>query len=204
MSQGIISLIGLYDFARECSGDATALAGNSTNGRHYARLCSDLVQLIDECQGFYLWGRYDKQKLWTNIYLGKAGFGRTAHLKNRILEELKDERVCLLRVAYSRDKLLEIRSRQHPGMWHSYEKHFKRALLKAGTTHITWVPTGHLSNDDVERIEADLIEAMNPTANIRRPAPPATLQEDTRDIFQRFRSCIHEGRSSKFEVKLVE
>ena len=47
----------------------------------------------------------------------------------------------------------------------------------------------------MKRIESDLIEALNPTANRSRPAPPSHLQAGTIGIFESLRSSIHSGRA---------
>jgi hypothetical protein len=61
--------------------------------------------------------------------------------------------------------------------WENVAQIFQRRSLKASSTQITWVPAPHLNNKDVLRVEADLIEAMNPEANQNRPAPKAHLQK---------------------------
>jgi hypothetical protein len=199
----MISLKPIYEFIQKFPAERNLLSALSDK-KDYGRLCKHLVTPIEQCQGFYLWGRYNKRGLWTNKYLGKAGFGKTAHLRSRILKELTRERMCFWRVKYSENDLKNAGQRLHPEMWSKYLYDVQRAFLKAGSTHITWVPTEHLSNDkDILRIEADLIEAMNPKANLIRPAPPAHLQTDTRDIFEQMRICIHEGRNTKFVVKLA-
>jgi hypothetical protein len=199
----IISLKPIYTYIVKIA-KKTDLHAALSDKREYAEICKNLAQQIDPCQGFYLWGKYNKKRLWTNIYLGKAGYGKTAYLRSRILEELIDERMCFWRKCYSEDELMDAGQRLHHDMWSKYAKGAKRAFLKAGSTHIVWVPTEHLNNKDILRVEADLIEAMNPVANIVRPAPPAMLQADTRNIFEQLRICIHEARNSKFEIKLAD
>jgi hypothetical protein len=166
--------------------------------KEYVSKCKNLIGSIDRCKGFYLWGTYDKRGLWTNMYLGKASSGKIANLRSRILEELIDERMCFLKIRYSEKELKEAGRELHGEMWRKYEKHANRAFLKYGSTHIAWVSTGHLSNNVMLLVEADLIEAMNPKANLIRPKPPAYLQPDTRDIFEQFRASIHEGRNTKY------
>ena len=73
---------------------------------------------------------------------------------------------------------------------------------KVGATHIIWVPAPQIADDDIRRVEADLIEALNPTANQVRPAPPKKLQDDTTRIFEAFRRSIHEARRSKFFIEV--
>jgi hypothetical protein len=152
-------------------------------------------------KGFYLWGNYDSRKFWQNIYLGKAGFGKTANLRSRILEELKDERCCFWRIKYSEDDLQKLRETYYSK---NYQKEWKRSLLKANTTHIVFVASPEINEGDVEIVESDLIESMNPIANIKRPVPPAFLNSDTAKIFHQLREQIHNERKNRFIVSLKE
>jgi hypothetical protein len=199
MEAGIVSLQPLYVFVREHAAPA-ALNGRSAVGRQYFELAKALAEGIAPTQGFYLWGSYDAKGLWHNVYLGKAGFGKTAHLRARILEELKDERCCLWQVALTKEELMAAGARHYAPMWHQYEYHWKRAFRKAGTTHIVWVGDSELSNAAVPNIESDLIETLNPTGNVSRPIPPVSLQTHTREIIGHFRQAIHEARERKYRV----
>lgn len=170
----------------------------SRQSRPYSTLCKQLTEKIPDSQGFYLWGKFERSGLWRNIYLGKAGFSKAAGLRKRILEELKDERCSIWADVFSKSQLLQLVPEVHanPSQWRKIRRQWERSLNKAGTTHIVWVKTPQLSNSDVKRIEADLIEALNPQANMRRPAPPSrVLQKDTAGIFRRFRTEIHRHRT---------
>lgn len=189
----------VYDFIQNLALDEDPLSALSDK-KEYTRLCRALVRPVDRCQGFYLWGCYDRKGLWTNIYLGKAGTGRTTCLRSRMLDEIIKERMCFWLSRYSEKKLLETGIQLHRDKWSQYSKNARRAFLKVGSTHIIWIPTEHLNDIDILRVEADLIEAMNPRANLVRPAPPSSLQADTRNIFEQFRFQIHEGRNTAFQV----
>ena len=116
----MVSLQLLYRFLK-ANHDEAGYAGRSPEGRRYAAIATRLCQTIAAAQGFYLWGRYERNGLWQNVYLGKAGFGRTAHLRARILEELKDERACIWSAFVSVDNLKAAGARIYPRMWHLYE-----------------------------------------------------------------------------------
>jgi len=118
-------------------------------------------------------GFLQPQRFWVNVYIGKAGLRKTASLQDRLYKELTAERACIWREAFSsKDKLLEVGERTHPNMWGKYRKHWERALRKAGSTHIFWVATPDVPEENVEFVENDLIEAMNPTGNSRRRTHP--------------------------------
>ncbi|MFA6436608.1 MAG: hypothetical protein WCW30_05770 [Candidatus Gracilibacteria bacterium] len=97
MNSGIINLEKIYNFVTSDKNEE-ALHCNSSLGRLFGKICSEIANKIPKEKGFYLWGNYDSRKFWQNIYLGKAGFGKTANLRSRILEELKDERCCFWRI----------------------------------------------------------------------------------------------------------
>ncbi len=145
--------------------------------------------------GFYLWGCYDRKKYWHSIYLGKAGFGKTAHLRARISAELRDERWFIWRHVLSEEGILKMSDQIFSGRYH---KECERAMRKAGATHIIWVPAPRIENEEITRVEADLIEALNPKANIIRPTPPHNVQEEATQIFGAFRRTIHAARKTAF------
>jgi len=196
MSFGKISLNSLYQHALADS-EGASIEGRSAIGREYGRRATELTEPIPESHGFYLWGKYERNMLWRNIYLGKAGYGRATSLRARIKEELKDERAFLWigpHSQLSKDDLMGIGQRHYPRMWYQYQAHFERAIRKCGATHIIWAATHGISNNEVTRIEADLIETMNPIANIQRPMPVSDLQDKTIEVIRMFKSQIHAGR----------
>ena len=204
MSRGTIALKPLYELLKKEGNNVgllLQLSGRQAPGHAYTSACRMIATpSIPDEQGFYLWGYYNRKRLWKNIYLGKAGLGKGASLRKRILEELKDERCFAFRPFKTEDELHKIRIRIHKG---KYENHWKRALLKAATTHIIWVTVPHIENEDLIRIEADLIEALNPTANLMRPSPPAGVwQQDTQKIFGLLRKEIHKHRGDVFDLEL--
>lgn len=197
MESGIVPLEGLYAFVRSNRKHYEAMNLMSPESKPYARLCKEITKQIPESQGFYLWGLFEKKGFWRNVYLGKAGFSKGANLKKRIIEELKDERCCICADVFCRSQLLNLVPKVHlnPSQWKKIRRQWERSLGKAGTTHIVSVQTPHLSNDDVKRIEADLIEGLNAQANLQRPAPPnQVLQKDTTEIFRLFRQQVHKHR----------
>jgi len=196
MSFGRISLETLYAHAL-ADPTGASIRGDSPSGRAYGRQATRLTNAIPESHGFYLWGKYERNNLWRTIYLGKAGYGRTTSLRARIKEELKDERVFLWNGPHSElteDDLMNIGQQHYPRMWHRYQTHFRRAIRKCGATHIIWAVTSGISNNEVTKIEADLIETMNPIANIQRPMPVSDLQDKTIEVIRMFKSQIHAGR----------
>jgi hypothetical protein len=193
-SAGHASLDKLYSFVlkHRAAKDALDLV-RSARGKEYSRVCKEISDPIPSCQGFYLWGRYDKRRCWHSIYLGIAGFKEEKkNLKKRILEELKDERGFVWLHVFSKDELLE----EVKGLYDKPHK-WKRPILKEGATEIFWAPTPHFADAELKRIEADLIEALNPTANLSRPTPVSVLQSDTAAVFTQFREAIHAQRPAK-------
>lgn len=194
MKSGILDLHPLIKYVDEGDRVGKSLCGYSSSGREYGTLANDLTVSIPEDPGFYLWGSYAKNRLWKNIYLGKAGYGRMTHLRARILEELKDERQFLW-CPFLTDEALFAKGKEcYPRMWETYKNHWKRAIAKAGASHIIWASAPEVENSQVLDIEKDLIETMNPSANLKRPVPPSSLQPVTKEVIGFFRYEIHKNR----------
>jgi hypothetical protein len=201
MMHGSISLKDLYIFTEKHAGDEDALRIERTPlGREYCRLVEKSTSSVPDAQGFYLWGRYDRKKYWASIYLGKAGFSTQKSLRKRISEELKDDRCAVWRSRFTVPELHTVCDRIHGTEAH--KNFWERAMKKEGTTHLIWVATPAIANENLTRVEADLIEALNPTANIMRPLPADDVQENATSIFQQFRLAIHEARSSAFRLEV--
>lgn len=193
LSNNILHLNSLYNFVgdrRNAGDDAVRLRG-SEHGKDYSGLCKAITEKVEGVAGFYIWGRYDRKRSWHSIYLGKAGYKQDkTNLRKRIAEELKDERAFVWRHVYSEGELLAICHRIHHGKGYTW----KRPLLKAGTTEIIWVTAPELSNSEILKVEADLIEALNPSANLSRPTPGRMVQSHATAVFSQVREIIHENR----------
>jgi hypothetical protein len=100
--------------------------------------------------------------------------------------------------------LKEAAKKNHTKMWHIYEKHMARALEKKDSTHIAWVADPDLENSAVQTIESDLIETLNPRANISHPVPRVILQKHTKEIIAGFRSLIHEHRCDRYAIPVLQ
>lgn len=193
MNSGNVNLTPLYKLVRD-KADINHLNGRTLVARQFSKLANVLATDVALEAGFYLWGYYEKNGLWRNIYLGKAGFGKTSNLRARIFEELRDERVAVLISFFTKEQIWQEGARVYAKMWHSYQTHAERALRKSGCTHIFWVSLPELSDLEVRNVEADLIEILNPSANISRPPPPDHLQHHTRDVLAALRVNIHTSR----------
>lgn len=200
MVSGIVSLEPLYEFSHTDPA-GKGFEGRSAPGKEYGKLAKAATQDVALKQGFYLWGAYGSNGLWSNVYLGRASSGKTANLRSRIAEELKNERAAVYVDTIPAVALDRLGKRFYPEKWDGYYSGFVRALKKGGSTHIVWVAMPKLVNKEVHEIEADLIESLNPVGNIVRPAPPAELQDETRDIIGKFRELIHENRSDRFPLR---
>jgi hypothetical protein len=191
----VLSLSPLYDFVSKhgsVGDDALRLRGTRV-GTEYCRLCDEITKPVDEEPGFYLWGRYDCKRYWHSIYLGTAGYKRDkTSLRRRITEELKDERAFVWRFVYSEADVLEVCRRIHGGKYT-----WRRPIRKVAATEIIWIPGPGLSDSRIRMIEADLIEALSPSANLVRPAPVRNVQDDAARIFAQFREIIHRNRPDK-------
>lgn len=198
MSQGVIQLRGLLEFIDEQHANPEAYRRKlSALGSEYGKRCKSLVESVPEECGFYLWGYYDKKEFWINVYLGMAGKkpkGKTSHLRHRLLEELGDERAFAWRAFCAKETVA--------GMDPKYATEVERAFRKTGSTHIFWNSTPHLEGENIEPIEDDLIETMNPTGNRKRSKPDLTLREESEKVLNSFREMINiqENRKTKYHL----
>ena len=193
MESKIVDLRKLYTYAKH-NPSGEALHGKSQAGREYGQLVKRLTEEIADKRGFYLWGKYDKNSLWRNVYLGKAGYSKTANLRARIAEELKDEKWFLWVSLLNKLEMSSLGAQYYPKQWKKYEKGLERTLKKAGSTYIIWVATPALNEQHFTKIEAELIETLNPIANMQRPAPTLDLQIETVEIIRQFRKQIQKSR----------
>ena len=191
----VLHLNSLYDFVRDHrkTGDDGLRLKASKYGKEYSRRCKAITEHVDEVAGFYVWGRYDRKRYWHSIYLGKAGYKEDKkNLRKRILEELKDERAFVWRYVYEEAEVRKICRRIHHGKYT-----WNRALLKAGTTEIIWVPAPKLTDSEIRMVEADLIEALNPKVNLSRSTPVKIVQSHATKVFTRLREIIHKNRPER-------
>ena len=201
---GIISLEKLYKMLElETASDCIDVKSNA--GLLYRKISKEIADTIPTQRGFYLWGNFNEKNFWTNIYLGKSGEGKITSLKQRILEELRDERAFIVKHFHTEDEIKAKSSLAFPIMWEKkYHKELPRNLKKYGTTHIVWVTFEMTDNKIIEEVENDLIESINPISNIRRTTPPTHLNEETINILKEFRSNIHQERQDlNFKFNMI-
>lgn len=195
---GTLNLKSLYELAAKLG--PQGLLGRSTEGREYGKSVKELTSIIPPTQGLYIWGYYQSNKLWRTVYLGKAGFGRSSNLKLRIDEELRDERPFLWVGKRTGMALEEVRVEWLRLVCKDGEdnkagkNHVDRALRKEKTTHIHWVAMPDTDNHSILKIEADLVEVMNPIANVHRPAPSHDISATAIDVLKGFRALINNNR----------
>lgn len=186
----------LYEFVR-CDYYKT-FRGNNDLGRKYSRLVSKITSSIPEKPGFYLWGSYNEDTSWNNIYVGKAGSKKSTNLRNRIKEELKDERQFLWLKNNDEETIDEIGLSNFPEMWEKeYRRNTQRALKKFNSTYIIWVSYESMSESleqDISDIESNLIDELGPTANSTKPSYNSELKKHSNDVIQHFMKYIHKNR----------
>jgi len=206
MLSGLLILNELYRFVREHRTEAARamqINGSSPLGDQYSEICDKIVATVPITRGLYLWGFYNRNGFWTNIYIGKASLKKTASLRNRLRKELTSERACIWREVLSTEELEKTCEEIHPKMWPKYTHHWHRAFEKRGTTHIAWIALPETNEAKIEPIENDLIEAMNPTGNRKRTQPPEHFRDDTKLVFGLFREVINAKahRATRFPLE---
>jgi hypothetical protein len=197
MNSGIIELDELYEFAK---GDIKRLGlkAKSSEGIKFGKQATIACKDIIIERGFYIWGKYEKKNaLWRTIYLGKAEKKKTASLSNRIRKELSTERLIFwcnpkTEIGEKEEDTIVDEMRTHYNQ--DYSKNWRVAYKKKGTSHIIWVATPEIKNKMIPDVEADLIETMNPSANIKRPKPDSELLGETIAVIREMKHLIHRYR----------
>jgi len=207
MQSGMLILSDLYTFVRKhrtWPTEAMRIDGLSLLGKEYSDICRDTVATVPIVRGLYLWGFYNGNGFWTNIYIGKAGQKKTSSLHNRLYKELTAERACIWREVLTIEELEKTGAEIHPRMWPKYIHHWHRAFEKTGTTHIAWIALPEIEEANIEPIENDLIEAMNPTGNRKRTKPPEDFRDDTKRVFGQLRKVINARahRETRFPLEV--
>lgn len=193
MTSGIIDLTKLYEL-NKASGQFEILDTKSEAGKRFKKIKAGITTDISEKPGFYLWGNFNRDRFWTNIYLGKAGTGKITSLKYRITDELGEERAFIIQGKMT-DDLDGFCRKIFPKKWdESYKKVYDRAVRKHKANYIVWAEFDTNGNENIEEVENDLIETINPEANRKRATPPTNLREETIRILREFRHQIHEQR----------
>lgn len=193
MASGIIDLTKMYEL-NNTSKQFEILNTKSEAGKKFKKIKAEITAGISEKSGFYLWGHFNKDRFWTNIYLGKAGTGKVTSLKYRIADELGEERAFIIRGNMTKE-LDDFCRNIFPKKWdESYKKVYERALRKNTANYIVWAEFNTNGNENIEEVENDLIETINPEANRKRVTPPTNLRNETIRILKEFRHQIHEQR----------
>ncbi|NIM18747.1 MAG: hypothetical protein GTO51_00620 [Candidatus Latescibacteria bacterium] len=190
-----ICLKKLYDFAWNDDRTGEALLQNSPTGRQYGKLARSVAEPVSLYQGIYMWGRYDEQRRWINLYIGRSGKGKS-HLQGRIVQELIDDRNIFWEPIFTKRQLQEHCRRNYPGR-EDYVKNWDRALNRSRATHIVWVETGTALPKDIADIESELIEILNPRGNTQLPKPPKEAHDLTIEVIECFRKEINRRRFEK-------
>jgi hypothetical protein len=194
MKTGLVDLKPIYEVVKAHSRFYDSRIRPSRNPDAFRLAVKTALEQVPEVQGIYLWGTYGRSRYWRSIYLGLAGFGKTACLHDRLLKELMAGKCFLWRVCRSMEHIRDARDNGQKGRM--------RALRMEGATHIIWVTTPWLGNDQLHDVESDLVEALNPTANKARPAPKSHVQKDATRIYNALRKVIHAHRDSACPVSL--
>lgn len=199
MSQ-VISLKELYKFAKT-DHSLIGMNGSSGTGKAYARMVKDLTKNISDEAGFYIWGNFNKRNYWISIYIGQTGINKTAGLRGRILKELNSERALIWQY-YHDTALMEQKCKEfYSNKYATYIKQWERAYRRSGTTYVITIPTQLTDNRQIENVESDLIETMNPSANRKRPKPNTEefLDESIR-VLRSFKEEINKIRKTNKNI----
>ncbi len=201
MKSGIVNLKPLYELVSSESDNNNPWDNKGILWKRYRDTYVEICKDIPEKQGFYLWGSYDQNnEYWNNIYVGMASTKKSASLINRIKKEMTAEQAFIHYPKYSIEEIDEFTELSYPEKFEEYCVHNTRAIRKTGTTHIIWCTTDLTDDKEIEDVENDLIEIVNPTANAKRPTPKSQLYKHTMQALQSMREQIHSNRHTAFQI----
>jgi len=186
MDSGISSLRPLFDYA-ENDFNCEALDGDGEKGLEFGRMVSDVVQEIPDSPGFFLWGRFESNKAWRNIFLGHSG-----NLKANIREQISDNRASIYSFFQNEKPLIKKCVEYFNGRyWHQWLDAIERLR---SATYIAWCVSTHAQDTSIRAL---LIEIMNPITNINRPLPSSGFDKSPAiEVIQNFNRVITTERLS--------
>ncbi len=120
-----------------------------------------LVRPIADIPGWYVWVKHANDQSQV-VYIGQSQTRKTASLQARLKEEFLDEFVALWATVWNPDYVVNTLDRKYRG---KYTTPIKRAVRKAGATHIVWFGKRDLSDSELNVVEHALIAKYNPLAN---------------------------------------
>lgn len=202
MNTNIISLKPLYDFVNDKDEEGRGLRTDTSQGKEYMDIARELIQKSDipEVNGIYLFGKYDGSKIWKNIYLGESEAGKRQSLKIRIEDHLRRSKMIFWRTVMTKEQVLKELQTFRNG---KYENNHKIDIRKTGSTHIVWAALPDTEVDIME-VERDLIEIMNPPANIQEYKPKGVAQDFTLKVVSSIRSTIHRNRDHQYQIDIMD
>jgi hypothetical protein len=199
LKSSIIYLEKLYPFAKKDKA-GEAIKNDSSIGKKLGKEIKELTISIPESPGFYIWGKYEKNGQWKSIYLGKAGTGKTASLRDRINKELNVERIFLwIKNTEDENKYFQVAQNHYKNSWSKKsENHYNRSIEKKGSQFIIWCESKTLKNEkEIKEVEKFLIEMLNPKVNVQRSASLEGNLDAALRIFKEFIRIIIENRPTK-------
>jgi hypothetical protein len=124
--------------------------------------------------GWYLWGRFNDAAWWEPIYIGMTTKGKTADLRTRLRDELREESQAIFAAVYGRDAVMSAAREQYAQhVKKGYTDYFRkgegvqRSLRKTEARFVIWVATD-LKDQGIDDIEDRLIHLYRPAFNARR------------------------------------
>lgn len=161
MTSGYISLFPLFGFIAKTP---KIVGGKNKGFRPYTRICRELTKDIPKENGWYFWGRFDKNSNWECLYIGKSEKTKkkSGSLYYRINYELMTERIAFWAHIVGEKKAFQD---HHDAFDGRFDKGARRAIRKAGAHFIIWISKSKASPKEVRNEEKALIRYWKPLCN---------------------------------------
>lgn len=174
---------------------------SSSSGKQYSALVKQTARGISERQGLYLWGYYTADGDWLSTYVGMTTKKKTSCLRERIRKELQAERWFLWHLHYDAERIDELRQAVHPGR---YRSQIAAHILKVHSTHVFWMPVPTEEGDLLSELEATVIRALQPTANLKRPPAVPTQRKRALEVVSAMRTLIAKSAVTRYFPQPLE
>jgi hypothetical protein len=165
MNSGVIPFSRLFDYIKK---HRDVPRKTESEFEEFKKLYLSLVKDVGDVPGWYAWVRMGEGHPKV-IYIGQSQVRKTASLRARLKEEFLDEFIALWATIWDPEEVIEVLNKKYDG---KYASNIRRSARKAGSTHIVWFGREGLSDAELDGVEHDLIQKMNPPANRQHRQKP--------------------------------
>jgi hypothetical protein len=141
-----------------------------------------LIKNVPNLPGWYLWARPKGAR--PEVYVGKSEEG----LNNRFIDRFNQEYTIFWEAVWGEHPFIEDAYEMFPQP--RYRKDIDNYRGKSISTDILWVAKDVLEPGEGEQVERQLIQNLNPSANLMRPKPDGRFPQTAVEVANLFRRML--------------